>query len=242
VAKKAKTPPPPRRVQAPTTRTGGTDERRTRMLLYGFAAAGVVVLAVVAAFVFTRGGGSSGGGNVASLMKTANCTFKTVKAEVPKGQPTHVSSLTAKLDWNTFPPSNGQHYPAWGVWGFYTDAVNPRMVVHNEEHGGVVLWWGPDTPTATVDKLNDLYSEDPPGMFGTPIPGLGSKVAITAWTGDPTRYTQKGYYGEGHVAVCPSYDDKTKAAFEAFRDEYRGKGPEGVPMSANQPGMGPQSG
>jgi hypothetical protein len=79
-------------------------------------------------------------------------------------------------------------------------------------------------------------------MFGTPIPGLDSKIAITAWTGDPTRYGRDGYYGEGHIAVCPAYTDKTKKAFEAFRDAYRGDGPEGVPMSANQPGMGPQSG
>jgi hypothetical protein len=211
------------------------------MLLYGAAAAGVLALAVVLILVLTRGGGSGGGGpsNVASLMTKAGCTFKTVDAAIPKGGQTHVSSLTKKLDWNTFPPSNGQHYPQWAVWGFYTEAVNPRMVVHNEEHGGVVLWWGPDTPSATVDKLNELYSADPGGMFGTPIEGLGSKVAITAWTGDPTRYTKKGYYGQGHIGVCPAYTDATKSAFEAFRDAYRGHGPEGVPLSADQPGMGP---
>jgi hypothetical protein len=241
VAKKAKTPPPPRRVQAPKSRTGGDDGRRARLLLYGAAAAGALALAVVLVVVLS-GRGSGGGSNVARLMAEAGCTFRTVDASVPKGKPTHVNSLTAKLAWNTFPPSNGQHYPAWAVWGFYTEPVNPRQVVHNEEHGGVVIWWGPQVPRATVEKLNELYSEDAAGMFGTPIPGLDSKIAITAWTGDPTRYSRNGYYGEGHIAVCPAYTDKTKKAFEAFRDAYRGDGPEGVPMSANQPGMGPQSG
>jgi hypothetical protein len=99
---------------------------------------------------------------------------------------------------------------------------------------------GPDTPLATVEKLNELYSDDPAAMIGTPIAGLGSKVAITAWTGDSAKYGRDGYYGEGHIAVFPGYTEKTAEALKAFRDEYRDHGPEGVPISANQPGMGPQ--
>jgi hypothetical protein len=235
MAKKKQTPPPPRRVQAPRTRTDGRD-RRTRTLLYGVAAAGALALAVVLTLIFATGGG---GKDIATLMQRANCTFKTVDAVVPKGQPVHVDSLTKKLDWNTFPPSNGQHYPAWAVWGFYTEPVNPRMVVHNLEHGGIVLWWGSGVSQKTVEQLNDLYSEDSTGMFGTPLAGLGSKVAVSAWTGDPSRYGRNGYFGEGHLAVCPTWDSATRKAFVAFRDAYRGKGPEGVPLSADEPGMGP---
>jgi hypothetical protein len=206
-----------------------------RMYLYALAASGVLALVVVLVVVFA-GGGS---GKVADLMQSAGCDFKTVDAFVPKGQQTHVNSLTAPIHWNTFPPSNGQHYPEWAVWGFYTEAVNPRRVVHNEEHGGVVLWWGPQVSESTVEQLRALYNEDPAGMFGTPIAGLDGKVAISAWTGDPARYTRDGYYGQGHVATCTDYDAQTKKAFEAFRDEYRDNGPEGIPISQNQPGMGP---
>jgi hypothetical protein len=239
MAKKAKTPPPPR-VQAPKTRTDpAASARRARLVLYTLAATGALALVVVLAIIFSGGGGGGSSQNVAGAMKSAGCDFKTVAAEVPKGQQTHVDSLTKKLDWNTFPPSNGQHYPAWAVWGFYTEPVNPRMVVHNLEHGGIVLWWGPETPQAQVEKLNKLYSDDPTAMFGTPLAGLGSKVAISAWTGDTSRYGRDGYYGDGHVATCASYDDATAKAFVAFRDAYRGKGPEGVPLSADEPGMGP---
>lgn len=239
MAKKAKTPPPPRRVQAPKTRTDAPDPRRTRMILYGIAASGVIALVAVLAVVLTGGGSGSSGSGVASAMQAAGCTFKTVDASIPKGGSTHVNSLTKKLPWNTSPPSNGQHYPAWAVWGFYTEPVNPRQVVHNEEHGGVVLWWGTQTPRATVDKLNALYSDSPGGMFGTPIAGIGKKIAITAWTGDPARYGQNGYYGQGHIATCTAYTAATKSAFEKFRDTYRGHGPEGIPLSQDQPGMGP---
>jgi hypothetical protein len=243
VAKKAKTPPPPRRVQAPRTRSSEPDPRRVRMILYTLAGGGLIALAAVLIVLFTGGnGGTVSDGNVASLLDKAGCEFKTVDASIPDGEQTHMNNLAKpidKLGWNTFPPSNGQHYPLWAVWDFYTDAVNPRQVVHNEEHGGVILWWGLQTPGATVEQLRALYEEDPAGMLGTPIAGFGSKIAITAWTGDPAKYARDGYYGQGHIGTCTTYDAATKKAFEAFRDQFRDHGPEGVPISQNQPGMGP---
>jgi hypothetical protein len=245
--KKARTPMPPKKVQAPRPRTGGAPRDdlglRNRNALYGFAGAGVVALAAAVIFIVVSGGGKGGkisDAKVAPLMTAASCSFKSVPASLPKGQPMHRNSLTGKFPWNTDPPSNGQHYPLWAVWGFYTEPVNPRQVVHNEEHGGVILWWGSQVPQSTVSALQAFYAEEPIGSFGTPYPKLGSKVAITAWTGDTARYQQDGYYGEGHIAICPRYDAAAKKAFEAFRDAYRGHGPEGVPLSADEPGMGPQ--
>ena len=67
------------------------------------------------------------------------------------------------------PPSGGAHYGLWAVWGFYRQPVNPRQIVHNEEHGGVIIWWGPQVPSSTVDKLESFYGQKPEAMFGTPI-------------------------------------------------------------------------
>ena len=237
--KKSRTPSPPRRpVQAPQRRVQKHErpdaDRRRRLLLLLFAAAGVVVLAAVVVVIAVVGGSSGSSGtseaDVAAAMQAAGCTFKTVKS--PPHSPTHgdVPTLTSKVHWNTFPPSNGMHYGLWAVWGFYTEPVNPRNVVHNQEHGGIVLWWGPQTPQSEIDQLHSFYESSPNSMFGTPITSfngqtLGSKVAITAWTGDPTKYFKNGYYGFGHVAVCPKFDEK---AFKTFRDAYRGHGPEGI--------------
>jgi hypothetical protein len=92
-----------------------------------------------------------------------------------------------------------------------------------------------------VQALRAWYDEEPTGSFGTPYASLGSKVAITAWTGDPSRYQRNGYYGEGHVGICPRYDAATKKAFTSFRKAFRGHGPEGVSLSQDKPGMGPTS-
>ncbi len=249
MAKKSRTPMPPKNVQAPRPRPGGrTDDiaRRNRVILFALAGSGVGLLIVVVAFIALSGGKSKSGGakgisdgNIPALMASASCTFKTVTAYLPKGQNMHRQSLTGKFPWNTDPPSNGQHYPLWAVWGFYTEPVNPRQVVHNEEHGGVILWWGTKVPQATVLALREFYNEQPDGGFGTPYPKLGTKVAITAWTGDTSKYQFNGYYGQGHIAICPTYNAATKKAFEAFRKAYLGHGPEGIPLSDDEPGMGP---
>jgi hypothetical protein len=247
--RKPRTPTPPRRVQTPTPvqapkrRTGTSADdmgRRHRALLYAIAGGGAVVLVAIVVAVAAFGGGGKGvtERQVAALMSAANCSFKTVNAYVPNNV-THVNSLTKKFPWNTNPPSNGQHYPEWAVWGFYTSPVNPRMVVHNEEHGGVILWWGSQVSQSTVQRLRSFYQAEPIGSFGTPYPTLGKKIAITAWTGDPVRYRVNGYYGQGHIASCPSYTAATEKAFTAFRKLYRGHGPEGIPLSADAPGLGP---
>ena len=75
------------------------------------------------------------------------------------------------------------------------------------------------------------------GVFGTPIAGLGNKIALTAWTDPKKAYYRNGNYGIGHIAVCTGFDQR---AFAAFRDAFRGKGPEGTPLALDAPGMGPQ--
>ena len=245
VSKKTRTPAPPRPVQAPQRRTGkppsSGGNRRTAYIV-GLAVLALIAVGAVLAFVMVSGGSSkSTGGSVAEAMRAAGCTYQDVKAPTPpNGEGQHIQTLKDKVDWNTYPPAGGQHYGLWAVWGFYTDPVNPKQVVHNEEHGGIVLWWGPKTPKSTVDKLQAFYSKSPNSMFGTPLgtingKSLGSKVAVTAWTGNSATY-QRSDWGTQHLAICPTFNE---SAFTKFRDAYRGQGPEGIPTSQNNPGMGP---
>jgi hypothetical protein len=228
VAKKTRTPAPPRPVQAPQRRKGGgkagSTDNRSKWLLIAFAASGIVGLAAVAAVIALASGdgGTANAADVPATMQAAGCTFKTVKATGRE----HVTSLDQKIKYNTSPPSNGNHYISPATWGFYTTAAIPSQVVHNEEHGGVIIWWGDKVPQSTVDRLHDFYSSSPNGMLGTPYPALGKKIALTAWT------AQEGETGEGRIAVCGAFDED---AFTAFRDAFRGKGPERFPLDTLAP-------
>ena len=65
-------------------------------------------------------------------------------------------------------------------------------------------------------------------MLGTPYPKLGNKIALTAWTSP-----EGGNRRRAASPICSAYDEK---AFTAFRDAFRGKGPERFPLDTLTPG------
>jgi hypothetical protein len=227
---------------SPSSPLGAVPSRRSIALIL-VAIVAVIVAAVVDVTV-------PNGKSLAATLRAAGCTYRDVVPYPPKDAATtdnyhnDFPTLSTKPHWSTFPPSGGGHYRLWATWGFYRSAVNPAKVVHNEEHGGVIIWWGPDVPKATVDQLDRFYEEQPVGVFGTPIAGLGNKIALTAWTADPAWKGDAGlayqhhFYGMGHLAVCPQFD---RHAFAAFRNAYRGKSPQGFPLAADKPGCGPET-
>jgi hypothetical protein len=215
VAKKTRTPPPPRRVQAPRRREPVAvrdDARRQRMILYGLAASGVVLLAaVVLFFVLSR---RDSGEDVAAAMQAAGCTYQTFPSE---GR-VHVNDLAAKVDYKTFPPTSGRHYGIPAIWDIYDRPINQLQSVHNLEHGGVVIQYGDDVPRPQIDRIAQFYRDDPNGMLVAPLPGLNDQIALTAWT---------------HMAKCERFDEQ---AFTTFRDVFRGRGPERLPVDELRPG------
>jgi len=162
--------------------------------------------------------GAHGGGGRADAAKklaAAGCTFKTYRNQGQK----HVQSLTAKVDYNSFPPTSGPHYVQPAPWNFYDGPLDSQVRgVHNLEHGGIVVQWGSKVTSSTVEQLRSFWQQSPNGMLMAPLPKLGDKIALTAWT---------------HLASCSTFDE---SAFKAFRDAYRGKGPERFPVSQLTPG------
>jgi len=204
------------------------DEGRKRLILYAAGLGGLVALAIALIVILTSGSGSSGGvpskNSIASKMEAAGCTYKQYQVPPPRGD-MHVTKLTAKPLWVTNPPSGGQHYFSPAPFNFYDDAVNPLLATHNLEHGGVIIWYGPKVSAETKSKLRAFYNESPVGLLVTPYAGLGSKIALSAWTANDNAYQAKkqvGYFGDGHFSVCKTFDED---AFKAFRD-FRGHGPE----------------
>jgi len=228
VAKKARTPTPPRRTtpprqQGPRQRTAsGTpaQDRRNRIILYAVAASGLVaLLVVIGLFVFTGGSGSSSDTKgVAAAMQDAGWTFKTYPAQ-PRTP--HYTTLPPKdpLKYNSFPPTSGRHYYQWAIWGFYTEPVDVYQSVHNLEHGGILVQWGPKVPQSDIDKIHAFWREDPNAILAFPNPKLGNKIALTAWT---------------HLAEGTSWNED---AAKTFRDAFRYKGPERIPPDSLNPGQ-----
>ena len=224
--KKPKTPQPPRgnqprRVQAPQVRAGsssGDPAARQRVILYAIAGSGVVALIAVI-LVVALGGGGSGAKAAAKALAAAGCQYRHYPAQ-PRSP--HYLTLTPNPPphWNSFPPTSGRHYGQWVLWGDYTDAQPLIKSTHNLEHGGMIIQYGNKVQQADIAKINDFWQADPNAMLVAPLPKLGNKIALTAWT---------------QWAECTHF---SQSAFTKFRSAFRYHGPESpvFPKSALEPG------
>jgi Protein of unknown function (DUF3105) len=253
MAKKVRAPAPPRKVQAPKVRQkhdvggGGGFSMPSTNVLIGVALAVLVALVVVVVVMFSGSSGSNADvtnadvAKVRAAVEAAGGTFTSrLDGRVaPPGN--HMTSPNQHVTYETFPASSGVHNPTTSIWGDYRVPVDPRQAVHNLEHGGVVIWYGPDISAADRAALDTFYDEDENGLIITPIPDpypgvtypkhkpLGSKIALTVWTVNQDDIDN----GKVHIAVFPHFDQK---AFATFRDTFRGKGLERFPVSQMLPG------
>ncbi|HUG55990.1 MAG TPA: DUF3105 domain-containing protein [Candidatus Limnocylindrales bacterium] len=101
---------------------------------------------------------------------------------------THVSS-GQQVTYRTNPPASGAHWgaPAGPVpWGIKDSELPEESVVHNLEHGGIVIWYSglTDDEVAELQGLvRALRSQGFNKIILMPYASLqDAKVALTAWT------------------------------------------------------------
>ena len=196
-------------------------ERRTKHILYGVSALGFLGLAAVI-FLFTQGGDTP---SAAAAVRAAGCSI----VEPPASEAQDHTEVTPKRSvYNTWPPTSGPHHPQYAPYDVYTDPVQQLRLVHNLEHGAVVIQYGKDVPPAEVDKIVEWYRDDPNGLVVAPYPENGRNITLGAWTtpDDEGR-------GTGHLARYQRFEER---AFDAFKNAYAFRGPERFPEEQLAPG------
>ena len=185
---------------------------RSRLAFIGLAAA-IVVVGIVIAVVTLVGGGE----DASAALAAAGCTDQSYPAQGRE----HVVEPKEDFAYNSFPPTSGPHHPQYAIWNQYDRPVQQLRLIHNLEHGGIVVQYGKDVPQTTIDQVEAWYQSDPTAIVVAPLAGnaLPDKIALTAWT---------------QLAVCPGFDEK---AFDAFRDANIFNGPERFPENRLEPGM-----
>lgn len=125
----------------------------------------------------------------------------------------HVDEGTP-IEYNSSPPTSGSHYANFADPSFYSAPIEPERLVHNLEHGQVIVWYSPDAPQATIDSIENYVSGELPGIIAAPYDG-----EFSDGSGDYTL----GAWGANQV--CSEF---SIPVVEAFREAYQGKGPEQV--------------
>jgi hypothetical protein len=213
-------------------------EQRKKMVGYG-AAAAIAIIAVAVGILLLAGGDDAGSGpgnagnvfpdggsfpeqkvfDIGPAAKAAGCQLQTKKGTA-RG---HTTSLSDRVKYNTNPPTTGRHYEIPAQDGIYGEAPQDEQLVHNMEHGRVIIWVKPSLPSKQRADIRAMVEDDPYQMVLVPRRNMPYAVAATAWDADPAPN------GTGELLLCNDVNDKTFDALQAFRDEHRSQGPEPIP-------------
>jgi hypothetical protein len=228
---------------------GEANAARRRRRLGLMAAAGLALAAVVAIVVVALSGGDEGGGaqaggtgaesfpsggtvpaaqvtDLPQAVRASGCTETTSPSEGNS----HLSNPGEKVKYKSNPPVTGDHYIEAPQEGAFGPGQSPPVehLVHILEHGRVIFWYRPNAPAPVRANLKALYDEDPTQVALAPKPDMPFEVAASAWEGgDNGRSGEEG--ARGHLLGCRRMNDRVYDALRAFRDRYRGRGPEYVP-------------
>ena len=113
--------------------------------------------------------------------------------DVPLQPANHVQMGVPHTPYNSDPPTSGAHYPVPASAGFYTTAPPDEQLVHNLEHGYVIIWYNCDGLTAdkcqqlqdkiqtAMDKAGNSPNTGTPKLIAVPRPGMDAQLALTTW-------------------------------------------------------------
>ncbi|MEW9701130.1 DUF3105 domain-containing protein [Paenibacillus sp. SI8] len=83
-------------------------------------------------------------------------------------------------------PTSGTHSPHDLKFGFYTEKPGYEKLVHNLEHGDIIIYYHPDAQPELLDKLRYLakFKEAGAGVLAVPNPDVpgDQEVVVNAWT------------------------------------------------------------
>jgi hypothetical protein len=188
------------------------EHRTANLITIGIAA---IVAIAVGVLVVQQRDDSAPTANVGVSASEANCSeLETFDSEGNK----HLDAGTP-VDYQANPPTTGDHWPPDQVSdpGFFAEPVEPERLVHNQEHGQIVIWNKPDAPQEVIDDVEAMVTQEPVNI-AAPWDDIEEpyNFALTAWSGD------------GNQGVQMRCELASQQVWDDFREDYQGRGPEQV--------------
>lgn len=130
--------------------------------------------------------------------------------EFEEQEAAHIGIDEEHEPYNSSPPTSGPHYQVPAESTFFTDEIPSEQVVHNLEHGNIVIWYQPDAPKETLDDIGALTAQEPAATVAVPYADLESPYtfALSGW---------------GVLQKC---EQVSQAIVDDFRRDYQGESPE----------------
>jgi hypothetical protein len=173
----------------------------------------VVVVAVVFAIMSERQESDQPVGVAAAQ---AGCD-QVEEVEAQEGE--HIKEGTPHAPYSSDPPSSGPHFEIPADTGFYRSPLEPERVVHNLEHGQIVIWYSESLDEEQKDQLEEIVDDERLATVATPYSVGDSGYVLTAWLAGES---EEGA-GTGVLQRCETV---SQAAVNEFRADYQGRSPE----------------
>ena len=131
----------------------------------------------------------------------------------PNGGQDHIDEGETTA-YNSSPPTSGAHYAVPAETGFYEAGsdIEPERLVHNLEHGQIVIWYRTDIEDLGFleNQVEELVSQEPAATVGAPYAGMDDpyNIVITSWT---------------RSRACVN---ASQGVVDDFRTRFQGKAPE----------------
>ena len=93
----------------------------------------------------------------------------------------HIAVDAKHAAYNSFPATSGPHVAQPQPWGVFGDEVPDEKLVHNLEHGGVVIQYNPKLYEGSIDPLIALQKKYPNKTVVAPNRQLKNAFTLTAW-------------------------------------------------------------
>lgn len=85
-------------------------------------------------------------------------------------------------NYNSDPATSGMHSPQPATCGIYTEEIEDVVLVHNLEHGTIVIQYQPDLPEDDLAALQNYARSAGTHILVAPRSELPAPIVITAWT------------------------------------------------------------
>ena len=167
----------------------------------------VIAVLVISSFAFA----SFSGGGGSAQRGSSEAYVEGIGIQVDIEGATHVVEGT-NVDYQTSPPASGNHWPTPGRCGFYEDGISDERIVHNMEHGNIIVSY--NLPLASdVSALRGVLGDI----------GLNNVWGIVRdYDGIPTGEIALNTWG-----IADSFVGVDRDRISRFFETYAGAGPEG---------------
>lgn len=176
--------------------------KRRKQIAIGLVLLIVLVGGTMFSISKTRGNKAA----IAAAVKDAGCGD--IESFEDEGQ-RHLTQNENFEEYKTNPPTSGPHRLQPSPWGSYRQAPEPETLVHNLEHGGIVIHYN-DMSDEQVDEIDEFADSFVDGVIAAPNPDITKPIALAAWR---------------HSQECETFNPK---ALEGFINDRCNKGPEKV--------------